>query len=161
VSKAANGKSFSDFYSRYVDGREPLPYDRVLPLAGLRLARDTTHIPQLGIASLQDSSGLHVTEVIPESSAAAAGVERGDKLISVGGFNADDPNWTEKFRSRYARLPEGTELPIVVRRDASEQTLTARLHFVTRVDSRLIEDARVSAKARRIREGVLRGTTQS
>jgi len=93
VSKAARGKSFSDFSSRYIDGRDPFPYDQILPLAGLRLARDTTHVPQLGIASLQDSTGLHVTEVIPESSAAAAGVQPGDQLISVGGFNADDPNW--------------------------------------------------------------------
>jgi len=160
VTKAARGKSFSDFSSRYIDGRDPFPYDQVLPLAGLRLARDTTHVPQLGIASLQDSSGLHVTEVIPGSSAASAGVQPGDQLISVGGFNADDPNWSEKFRSRYARQPEGTELPVVIRRNGAEQTLTAHLHFVTRVDARLIEDARASAKARRIREGLLRGVTQ-
>ena len=160
VSKAARGKSFSDFSSRYIDGRDPFPYDQILPLAGLRLARDTTHVPQLGIASLQDSTGLHVTEVIPESSAAAAGVQPGDQLISVGGFNADDPNWTDKFRSRYARQPEGTELPVVVRRNGAEQTLTAHLHFVTRVDSRLLEEPRPSAKARRVREGLLRGVTQ-
>jgi len=160
VTKAANGKSFADFYSRYIDGREPFPYDKVLPLAGLRLAHDTAHVPQLGIASLQDSSGLHVTQVVPESSAAAAGVQPGDQLMSVGGFNADDPSWTEKFRARYARLPEGTELPVVVRRAGAEQTLTARLRFVARVDSHLSEDPRPSAKARRIREGLLRGVTQ-
>ncbi len=160
VTKAANGKSFADFYSRYIDGREPFPYDKVLPLAGLRLAHDTAHVPQLGIASLQDSSGLHVTQVVPASSAAAAGVQPGDQLLSVGGFNADDPSWTEKFRARYARLPEGTELPVVVRRAGAEQTLTARLRFVARVDSHLSEDPRPSAKARRIREGLLRGVTQ-
>ncbi len=159
VTKAANGKSFSDFYARYIDGREPFPYDRVFPLAGLRVARDTTHVPQLGIASLQDSTGLHVTQVLPESSAAAAGVQPGDQLISVGGFNADDPEWTDKFRSRYARQPEGTALPVVIRRNGAEQTLTAHLHFVLRVDSRLIEDSRASSKARRVREGLLRGTT--
>jgi predicted metalloprotease with PDZ domain len=159
VSKAARGKSFADFYARYIDGREAFPYDRVLPLAGLRLARDTSHVPQLGIASLQDSTGLHVTAVIPESSAAVAGVQPGDQLISVAGLSADDPNWTEKFRSRYARSPEGTSLPIIVRRNGAEQTLTARLHFIARVDSRLIEDPRASAKARRVREGLLRGTT--
>ena len=160
VSKAANGKSFTDFYARYIDGREPFPYDKVLPLAGLRLAHDTAHVPQLGIASLQDSSGLHVTQVVPESSAAAAGVQPGDQLLSVGGFNADDPNWTEKFRARYARSPEGTELPVVVRRGGAERTLTARLRIVARVDSHLSEDPRPSAKARRIREGLLRGVTQ-
>jgi predicted metalloprotease with PDZ domain len=160
VSKAAKGRSFSDFYARYIDGREPFPYDKVLPLAGLRLARDTAHVPQLGIASLQDSTGLHVTQVIPESAAAVAGVQPGDQLISVGGINADDPNWTEKFRSRYARQPEGTELPVVIRRTGAEQTLTARLHFVISVGSHLIEDARASAKARKVRDGLLRGVTQ-
>jgi predicted metalloprotease with PDZ domain len=159
VTKLANGKSFTDFYARYIDGRDPFPYDRVFSLAGLRLSRDTTRVPQLGIASLQDSTGLHVTQVIPESSAAAAGVQPGDQLISVGGFNAEDPNWTDNFRSRYARQAEGTSLPVVVRRNGAEQTLTAHLHFVLRVESRLVEDPRASAKARRVREGLLRGTT--
>ena len=159
VTSAARGKSFTDFYARCIDGREPFPYDQVLPLAGLKLARDTTRVPQLGIASLQDSTGLRVTDVVPQSSAAAAGVQTGDQLISVGGINADDPNWTEKFRSRYAPQPEGTLLPVVVRRNGAEQTLSARLHFMARVDSRLIADPRASAKARRVRDGILHGTT--
>ena len=159
VTKLANGKSFTDFYARYIDGREPFPYDRVFPLAGLRVARDTTRVPQLGIASLQDSSGLHVTQVIPESAAALAGVEPGDQLISVGGIGADDPEWTDKFRTRYARQAEGTELAVVVKREGVEKTLSAHLHFVLRVDSRLVEDPRASSKARRVRDGILRGTT--
>ena len=159
VTKAANGKSFSDFYAHFIDGRAPFPYDQVFPMAGLRVSRDTTRVPQLGIASLQDSTGLHVTEVIPGSAAAAAGVQPGDQLISVGGFNANDPNWTDQFRSRYARQAEGTELPVVIRRNGAEQTLTAHLHFVLRIESRLVEDSRASAKARRVREGLLRGTT--
>ena len=159
VSKAANGKSFTDFYARFIDGREPFPYDQVFPLAGLKVSRDTTRVPQLGIASLQDSTGLHVTEVLPGSAAAAAGVQPGDQLISVGGFNANDPNWTDQFRSRYARQAEGTELPVVIRREGAQQTLTAHLHFVLRIESRLVEDSRASARARRVREGLLRGTT--
>ncbi|MFL5524087.1 MAG: PDZ domain-containing protein, partial [Gemmatimonadaceae bacterium] len=156
VSKAANGKSFSDFYARYIDGREEFPYDRVLPLAGLRLTRDTSLVPQLGISSLQDSSGVHVNQVGPGSAAAVAGVQPGDDLISVGGIEASDPEWTDKFRARYAGQAEGTLLPLVVRRSGTNQTLTARLHFVPRVASRLVEDPRASAKARRVREGILR-----
>ncbi|HTD82311.1 MAG TPA: PDZ domain-containing protein [Gemmatimonadaceae bacterium] len=159
VTKAANGKSFRDFSARFVDGRQPFPYDQVFPLAGLRVARDTSRVPQLGIASLQDSTGLHVTQVLAESSAAAAGVQPGDQLISVGGFNADDPNWTENFRSRYARQAEGTALPVVIKRDGAQQTLTAHLHFVLRIESRLVEDSRASSKAKRIRAGLLAGTT--
>ncbi len=159
VSKAANGKSFTDFYARYVDGREPYPWDAVLPLAGMRLVRDTANEPRVGIGTVQDSSGVHVTEVVPGSAAEAAGVQPGDLLLAVGGISAADPTWSLKFRAKYARSPDGSALPILVRRNGREQTLEGRLHFVSRVESRLIEDPRPSAKARRIRDGLLRGTT--
>ena len=160
VGRAANGKSFTDFYERYIDGREPYPWDAVLPLAGIRLARDTINEPRVGIGTVQDSSGVHVTEVVPGSAAQVAGVQPGDLLLAVGGISATDPSWSLKFRTKYARSPEGTTLPILVRRDGREQTLEARLRFASRVESRLIEDARASAKARRVREGILRGTTR-
>jgi predicted metalloprotease with PDZ domain len=160
VGRAANGKSFTDFYARYIDGRDPFPWDAVLPLAGLRLARDTLNEPRVGIGTVQDSSGVHVTEVVPGSAAEAAGVQPGDLLLAVGGISATDPSWSLKFRTKYARSPEGSPLPILVRRDGREQTLEARLRFASRVESRLIEDSRASAKARRVREGILRGTTR-
>ena len=160
VSRAADGKSFSDFYARYIDGREPYPWDTALPLAGMRLARDTLNEPRVGIGTVQDSSGVHVTEVVPGSAAEAAGVQPGDLLLAVGGISATDPTWSLKFRTKYARSPEGSPLPILVRRNGREQTLEARLHFASRVESRLVEDARASAKARRVREGILRGTTR-
>ena len=40
VSAAAGGKSFADFNAKYVDGREPYPWEQILPLAGLRRLRD-------------------------------------------------------------------------------------------------------------------------
>jgi predicted metalloprotease with PDZ domain len=160
VSRAANGKSLTDFYARYVDGREPYPWDAVLPLAGMRLVRETINEPRVGIATVQDSAGLHVTEVAPGSAAESAGVQPGDLLLSVGGISVDDPAWSAKFRAKYARSPEGAPLPILLRRNGREQTLQARIHFVPRVESRLAEDPRASAKARRVREGILRGTTR-
>ncbi len=160
VSRAANGKSFTDFYSRYVDGRDPYPWDAILPLAGMRLVRYTFNEPRVGIGTVQDSSGVHVTEVVAGSPAEAAGAQPGDLLLAVGGISAEDPTWSAKFRAKYSRLPEGSPLPIVVRRNGGEQTLEARLRFVTRVDSRLAEDPRPSSKARRVREGILRGTTR-
>jgi len=159
VTRAANGKSFTDFYAHYVDGRDPYPWDAVLPLAGMRLVRDSLNEPRMGIGSVQDSSGLHVTEIVPGSSAEIAGVQPGDILLAVGGIGADDPTWAAKFRAKYARLPEGTPIPILVRRNGREQALEARLHYVSRVELRLTEDRRASAKARRVREGILRGTT--
>jgi predicted metalloprotease with PDZ domain len=159
VSRAANGKSYTDFYSRYIDGRDPFPYGTVLPLAGLRLQRDTINEPRVGIGTVQDSSGVHVTQVVPLSSADAAGVQPGDLLLAVGGISAGDPTWSEQFRTKYARAPQGSPIPILVSREGKQMTLTARLNFLPHVEMRLVEDPRASAKARRVREGILRGTT--
>jgi predicted metalloprotease with PDZ domain len=159
VSRAANGKSYTDFYARYIDGRDPFPYGSVLPLAGLRLLRDTINEPRVGIGTVQDSSGVHVTQVVPLSSADAAGVQLGDLLLSVGGISAGDPTFSEQFRSKYAHAAQGASLPILISREGKEMTLTARLNFLPHVEMRLTEDPRASAKARRVREGILRGTT--
>ena len=159
VSRAANRKSFTEFYARYVDGRDPYPWDAVLPLAGLRLARDTINEPRVGIGTVQDSAGVHVTQVMQGSAAEAAGVQTGDLLVAVGGISAGDPTWAEQFRAKYGRSAQGSPLPILVRRAGREQTLSARLNFVARVESRLVENPRASAKARRVRDGILRGTT--
>ena len=159
VSRAANGKSYTDFYARYIDGRDPFPYGTVLPLAGLRLMRDTINEPRVGIGTVQDSSGVHVTQVVPLSSADAAGVQPGDILLAVGGIGAGDPTWSEQFRAKYARAAQGTPIPILISREGKQMTLTARLNFLPHVEMRLAEDPRASAKARRVREGILRGIT--
>jgi len=159
VSRAANGKSFTDFYAHYIDGRDPYPYDAVLPLAGLRLVRDTITEPRVGIGTVQDSSGVHVTQVAAGSPAEVAGVKVGDLLLAVGGISAGDPTWSDQFRAKYARAPRGSLIPVLVRRDGREMMLSAPLTFFPRIESHIAENQRASAKARRVREGILRGTT--
>src|SRR5690606_40314559 len=57
---SAAGRNLSDFRARWVAGREPLPFDDILPLAGLRVRTDSTRIPLLGVTLQQDSLGLRV-----------------------------------------------------------------------------------------------------
>jgi len=160
VSRAANGKSFEDFNARYVNGREPYPWDKILPLAGMRLGGDLIREPRVGISTIQDSTGVYVTDPVPGTPALPPGLKSGDLLLAVGGVSVDDAAWLEKFRARYARAAEGAEVPIRIRRDGRPQTVAVRLHFVARVDPRVVEEPRASARARRIREGLLRGTTR-
>jgi predicted metalloprotease with PDZ domain len=160
VSREANGKSFDDFSARYVDGREPYPFERILPLAGLRLGGDPVREPRVGIATMQDTSGFYVTDLGPGSPPLPPGLESGDRLLAVGGISVHDPAWLEKFRARYARASEGTEVPVRIQRDGRDQTVRVRLRFVTQVDPRVVEDPRASSKARRIRDGLLRGVTR-
>jgi predicted metalloprotease with PDZ domain len=157
VSRAAGGRSFADFAARYVDGREPYPWDQVLPLAGLRMVADTVREPRLGLAAGQDSSGaVVVMEVVPGGAAEAAGVHPGDVLLSLGDIPINDPNFGPKFRERFAK-DSGQTLPIQVKRNGQVVALSGKVQFVPRVQQRLALDPSAPAKAVRIRDGILKG----
>ncbi len=154
VSKAAGGKSFAEFNRLYVDGRAPYPWETVLPLAGMRMSRD----PRVGVQTDADSSGVRVVAVSPGSAAAGAGVQPGDYLVSVGdvtvGNNAD---FGPEFRELYAGKA-GAPYVITVRRG----TETLKLNATNQLTSiRIDADPSSSAKATRIRDGILTGKTGS
>ncbi|HUF31376.1 MAG TPA: PDZ domain-containing protein [Gemmatimonadaceae bacterium] len=158
VSDAAGGKSFDDFEQRYIDGREPYPWTQVLPLAGLRFVVDTIREPRLGVNSIGSSEGVIVTAVAPGSAAAEAGVQPGDILVSVGDIRVDDQNFGERFRARFQNQ-EGAPLQIGVLRNGTLVPLGARVRLAERHVGRIELDPTASPRARRIRGGILRGTT--
>ena len=155
VSRAAGGRSFADFASRYIDGREPFPWERVLPLAGIRMTRPKE--PRLGVYTVQDTAGIMVTHVEPGGAAAGAGVRVGDYLLAVGDISVDDVRFVERFRAKFGSASDGAPLPVRVRRGAETLTLAAKLRFAAG-DLVLDADPRASPKAVRIRNGILKGT---
>jgi predicted metalloprotease with PDZ domain len=162
VSRLAGGKSFADFNRRYVDGREPFPWDSILPLAGLRSVADSVREPRLGIASTMDSAGnVKIMQVEPGSAAAAADLQPGDVLVSLAGIPVTADDFGAQFRARYAS-PRGSAdstVAVVVRRGGRSITARAPLQFRTRVVHRLASDPQATPKAARIRNGILHGVT--
>jgi predicted metalloprotease with PDZ domain len=157
VRRAANGRSFEEFARRYVDGREPYPWPEALRTIGLRFERDS--VPRLGITTSGNPTGaVQVTEVAPGGAGALAGVQAGDLLVRVGDIEVSDPNFGVKFRSAYAGKPGGSSLPIVVRRGTESRTLNARLMYAPG-PPHITEDPGAPARAVRLRNGILRGTT--
>ena len=121
--RAAGMPDVEAFYRRYIDGREPLPYDSVFAKAGLRLRRDSG--PLLGVLTQANAdSESQVSAVVPGSAAAAAGVQPGDVLTNVGEIRVTrDATWAQSFRSHY-RGRGGQSLTIGVRRSGQALTLT-------------------------------------
>jgi predicted metalloprotease with PDZ domain len=156
VSRAAGGRSFDDFYARYVDGREPFPWDSILPRAALRAVREPQ--PRLGVFTAPDSGGVRVTQLEPGGAAATAGVREGDYLLAVGDVLVTDPEFGVRFRERFARAQEGSPLILRVRRGAETLNLAARLRLVEG-PVRIVPDDAAPLKARRIRAGILHGRT--
>ncbi|MGH7718417.1 MAG: hypothetical protein ACREON_06195 [Gemmatimonadaceae bacterium] len=156
ATAVAGGKDFGDVYARYVDGREPLPWNTVLPLAGLRLITDTLRQPSLGVTTLPDSAGILVTAVDSDGAVGVAGVQPGDYLISIGDIPVDDQDFGTKFRSAFGTRA-GVPLPIRVRRDGEELALTGEARVQVELQPRIVADPAANAKAARIRAGILRG----
>ena len=122
VSRAAGGRSFNEFAEKYIDGREPFPWNSIGALAGIRLHSDTTRELRLGVNTLSDSSRVFVTAVSRGSAADDAGIEPGDQLLRVGAIEVKDENFAPRFRAHYDSLV-GTTIPVVVMRNDAERTV--------------------------------------
>jgi predicted metalloprotease with PDZ domain len=155
VKRAENGRAFEVFEGLYVDGREPYPWPTMLRTIGLQLVPDS--VPRIGVTSTPDPAGtVRVADIQPGSSAALAGVRVGDELLKVGETAVTDANFGAKMRARYMGRPAGSPLPIVVRRGAVTLTLNGVLAYA-QSSPRIVEDPNASAKAVKLRNGILRG----
>jgi predicted metalloprotease with PDZ domain len=155
AEKVAGG-SFEDFFSRYVARAEPLPYQQVLALAGLELRSIEHKHPTLGFSAERDGNGPLIVDAIDtEGAAAEAGLRVGDAIQNWNG--SEVPRNLEAWP--YSQK-KGSSLRLGIRRDGKNLTLEFRLGEATETLYRPVEDTNASEKARRIREGLLRGTTQ-
>jgi predicted metalloprotease with PDZ domain len=144
------------FYQKYVNGRDELPYEQILPKGGIAVQRHSTSAPFLGV---QTGGTANVIEaIVPGGAAEAAGVQAGDTLVSVGDVKAlPDQDWGPAFRDRY-RGKAGAPLPIVIRRDGKSQTLAGTVIERT-VNVFIVSKApNPDAKAARIFRGLASGT---
>ncbi len=158
VTEMAGGRSFAEFNDRYIDGREPFPWDEVLPLAGLTLVTEAVREPRVGIVTSTDSAnGSLVLDVVAGSSADEAGLRVGDFLLRAGDVPADQQIWGFLFRARYGEEPEGTVIRYVVRRDGVERTLEGPLRFEGRTVRRFEPVPDATPRAARIRAGLFTG----
>ena len=157
VSRAAKGANMAEFNEKYVDGRERYPWDQWLANAGWRLHTDTLHQPRMGVSLQKDSAGLLVVLIEPGSMAATAGIKPGDLVTSIDGIPTTNPAW-EGWRQKYAQR-EGAPIEIKLFREGAAMTINPHVKFATLIDRKLEADPAASDRAKRIREGILKGIT--
>jgi predicted metalloprotease with PDZ domain len=150
------------FYQRYINGREPLPYEAVFAKAGITVARQGVSNPFLGVNAQPGTEGkLVVQGVVPGSAAETAGLEPGDVLLKVGDIDTrPDQDWGGPFRDRY-RGQAGTPLTIAITRDGKAMTLNTEVRERTAVSFTLTLAASPTAKQAKIWRGIGSGTTGS
>ena len=97
-------------------------------------------------------------EVTPDSPADRAGIRAGDYLVRVGTIEVRDASFGERFRAQYGTAQEGTLIAVVARRGKETMTLDVPLRFEKTLHYAIATDPAPSAKAARIRDGIVRGT---
>lgn len=149
VASEVADTDLSDFFRRYTNGVETLPYDEVLSYVGLRLVREQMREPFNAGLSLnwEDPEAVVVGSVRHESPAEDAGLEAGDELVSIGGKKISRDNWLKTL----ARFKEGDRVPLVVKRDRKTNQVTLTLGPPDRFEYRIEEkkDATAAEKALR------------
>jgi predicted metalloprotease with PDZ domain len=158
ASRAAAGRALADFDRRYIDGREPYPWEEWLGKAGWRIVTDSITEPRLGALLRGDADGVRVTAIDTLGAGHRAGLLVDDVITHIGGRSTLDPDFGQRWREFWGRRP-GAPMGLTVRRGEETHTLTATVEVAVLMDRRLEPIPDAGARARRIRAGILRGAT--
>jgi predicted metalloprotease with PDZ domain len=93
------GMDLSDFFARYVDGTEELPYNEYLQPFGLQLWIDEIdQTPRMGWMLGAENGRQMVKFVEAGSPAQLAGIDAGDELLAIAGFRVNAEQAAERLK---------------------------------------------------------------
>ena len=132
---SGDGAFASEFFDRYVHGRDVVDYQQLLSRAGLLLQKSSPGRAWIGPVALEFNEGVAriSAPTIEDTPAYAAGLDRGDELLSFDGAAVSTPGRLEEGVQR--RRP-GDKVRMAIRRRGVVQDLTIaigedpRLHVV-------------------------------
>ncbi len=140
---------WEDFRRRYIEGTEALPLEQYLSFAGIdvKVLSDTT-AARLGLSVREKNGAVEVAEVEFNSSADAAGLELGDKLVAMDGAEVTMENWQDLLR----RYEVGSNLEFLIIRNQRIKQLKVRMGRQTAIDFDLSLAGTATEAAERLRE---------
>jgi predicted metalloprotease with PDZ domain len=151
------------FYRRYIDGRDSLPYDAVLPKAGIAVSRQNITTPFLGVSvGPPQGRALPVVAVTPGSTADEAGLQPGDQINRIGNIAVTpESDWGAAYRTQY-RGKAGQPVAISILRTGPDNVMrgmilngTVRERTISRISLSRVPNP--SPKQSRIWQGITTG----
>ncbi|MGB8524176.1 MAG: PDZ domain-containing protein [Candidatus Acidiferrales bacterium] len=119
------GVDVSEIFSKYISGKEPIPYEKYFAYAGIDVEKNLElEKPWLGVShSKSDDGHAKITNVIAGSSADTAGLDRDDIVIGIDGRTVDEDAFNETILEHkpgdtlhmtVIRLGEIKEIPVTL-----------------------------------------------
>jgi predicted metalloprotease with PDZ domain len=90
----------TDFFQRYLDTTEELPFDKYFAPFGLKVKpiKESEPIPYLGVR-LQSENGKEVIKFVEaDSPAAIAGIDPGDEILAIDGIRVDAVSISDRLK---------------------------------------------------------------
>jgi predicted metalloprotease with PDZ domain len=154
-SEKLTGGPIADFFDNYVAGANPLPYQSLLARAGLELRTHESIRATLGfLPQREPGAPWTVAAVEVDGLAAKSGLQVGDEILRWN--NGDVPRRPERWA---AQQKPGDVLRLRIRRAEKEESVEIRLGELHEKFFQVAEMPGADARARRLRDGILRGTT--
>ena len=83
------GKDLTDFYNKYINGTEILPYAEIFDNVGITVKDQTTFLPSFGAVCRQEGGNVIVKSIRAGSCAEDAGLSVGDEIIGCNFYRVD------------------------------------------------------------------------
>lgn len=147
------GRSFDEFFRRYVDGTDELPYAEALAVVGLdaaEVADPDRPAATLGIATRRQGDETVVTNLVPDGPGLAAGLMRDDVLLAVDGREL-----TGTLASALADVAPGEPVELRIRRGVEERVVEVVAGGGGNLVWRVAASAGANERQLRLREGWL------
>src|SRR5258707_5077337 len=144
----------SAFFKRYVRGVESPPYEEAFAQVGLRFVREPRQPVSLGISADESYKAAYkIGRVRPDSPAADAGLEVGDKLMFFGGLKITPTNFVRLL----GRYRPGDRVALIVQRGARTLQVSITLGEPQILNYRIEELKDAPAETKALRVGWLNG----
>jgi predicted metalloprotease with PDZ domain len=121
-----SGKSFTDFWAKYVNGTVPVDYKTYFGYAGIDVknANEGLSVPYLGLASRKTEGKIYITAISRNSAAWVGGLNVNDEIISLNDVPAETP--LEQMSELTSRKV-GDVLKVTVIRDGITKNINVKL----------------------------------
>ncbi|MGB3511907.1 MAG: M61 family metallopeptidase [Microcoleaceae cyanobacterium] len=99
-----------DFFDKYINGVDELPFDEYLRPFGLRLKQENNQWPHLGINVITDRGHEIIKFVEADGPAQSAGLDAGNELLAIDGFRVS----ADKLSDRLKDYQPGDSIEVTV-----------------------------------------------